>query len=185
MIYRSFKDYYSRQKHYKLVYKNNLLDTIYVPTINELVTDSVKGAIIKFDSLVANYGTINKGADGTIVCNKNQPKVVVKEKVWAVCNKLVRKCIIEHETYHLNDIKNNAKNVCSGKTDGLVVEHLNVESAIKHERPAYKKGIECLKKQKETANIICRVSLSQAIKTQEFGFKWVVTGGKEELYKKQ
>jgi hypothetical protein len=57
------KPYYKRI--YKLIYKNNLLDTLYIPSEKELIENNVEGPIIKFDSLIANYGVINKGGNGT------------------------------------------------------------------------------------------------------------------------
>ena len=50
---------------YKLIYRNNLLDSLYIPSEKELIENNVEGPIIKFDSLIANYGVVNKGGNGT------------------------------------------------------------------------------------------------------------------------
>lgn len=81
------KSYYKRT--YKFIYRNNLLDTFYIPSEKDLLDNNIKGAIIKFDSLIANYGVINKGDNGvryfTFTNIGNEPLIISAAKSSCGC----------------------------------------------------------------------------------------------------
>lgn len=91
------------------------------------------------------------GTAGTIMCHNNKFKAHVKKHVYFTCNEVVRKCVKEHEEYHIKQIQQHQPKLCEGKENGSEIGFASEARSVRWELPAYQETKKCLTMERSKA----------------------------------